>query len=87
MIRVEQELKHIYFTNLSGTFGFEFLFSFFMASSIFMVIMVYLGIALQIDLPIAIESLRSLFMTVRWNVVYGVEYDFYTISTLTSSFY
>jgi hypothetical protein len=56
-------LHRIYYTNLSGTMGFEFLFAFFMLATAFMVMMVFLGICLQMDLTIALASLSSLVQT------------------------
>jgi hypothetical protein len=49
IFKVEQTLHRIYYTNLSGTVGFEFLFTFFLLSDVFMVMMTFLGIALQLD--------------------------------------
>ena len=81
------ELKNVYYPNLNGHVGFEMLFAFFMASSVFMVIMIFLGIACQLNLKVSLEMLESLVQSSEWNIVYGNEYSLSTIQMLTKCFF
>ena len=78
----------MYYTNLSGTLGFDFLFIFFKFASFFIVVLFFLGSALILSLWPAIAKINSIgFSDTTWVEIYGTDYSIDTITILTKCYF
>eukprot|EP00347_Sterkiella_histriomuscorum_P003055 403365761 len=88
IFKVEQDLQRMYFSNLSGTIGFEALFVFFNLCVILLAIFVFLGITAAISLDLALAQLESLYHSKKnWDLRFDDQMTLESVQTLTKAFY
>jgi len=85
---VEKDIKVIYFTNLSGTAGFEMLFAFFIIAIAIVVLLIYTGMTCLVTVRESAEMLGSYYFSEadKFLVEYQGE-DLLTIQVLTGMFF
>ena len=88
IFKVEQDLQSVYYTNLTGSTGFEMLFIFFKISAFIMLMLMSLGIACFLCLEPAQAQLESLYGSKKdWEKIYGSDFPLKSAKELCAAFF